>query len=81
MKIFYLDDENGTFLSTDGRRRFVRLVGGEVLSYIKENRFQKVYFFTTSTEEELGDLVLIEIPEASVSKFRKGFTDHVYLSF
>lgn len=79
LKIFYLDDENGTFLSTDGRRRFCRLVGGEVLSYIKENRFQKVYFFTTSTEEELGDLVLIEIPEASVSKFRKEMNHKNYL--
>ena len=80
MKIFFLDDENGTFLSTDGRRRFVRLVGSEVLSYIKENRFQKVYFFTTSTEEELGDLVLIEIPEGSVPKFRKEMNRKNYLS-
>ena len=80
MKIFYLDDENGTFLSTDGRRRFVRLVGGEVLSYIKENRPQEVYFFTTTTEEESGDLVFVEIPEDSVSKFRKDINHENYMN-
>lgn len=80
MKIFYLDDENGSFLSTDGRRRFVRLVGGEVISFIKENRTKEVYFFATTTEEESGDSVFVEIPEESLSKFRKEINHENYMN-
>lgn len=80
MKIYYLEDEKGNYLSSNGKRRFVRLVGSEVLSYIEENRSQNVYFYTTTTEEDLGDSVFVEIPKDKVSMYRSQIYHDQYLA-
>ena len=50
-----------------------------MISFIKENRTKEVYFFTTTTEEETGDFVFVEIPEESASKIRSDLNREKYV--
>ena len=38
MSIYYFENENGTFFSEDGKRRFIRLSGKEAYDYMRENK-------------------------------------------
>ena len=72
MKIVYIEDENGEVFSEDKKRRFTRLVGTEAYEYLKSAEGKNKVFFKTGTEEESGDLVLVEAPDnqkASVRSF------------
>ena len=77
MKIFYIEDENGKYYSSDGKRRFTKMTGLEAREYLiaerKAGRNRK--FLLTETEErdidELFDEIYVEIPTGSVSRFRK----------
>ena len=60
MKIVYIEDENGEVFSEDKKRRFTRLVGTEAYEYLKSAEGKNKVFFKTDTEEESGDLVLVE---------------------
>ena len=51
MSIYYFENENGTFFSEDGKRRFIRLSGKEAYAYIREHKTEDVYFVQTVTDE------------------------------
>lgn len=77
MKIFYIEDPNGEYYSTDGKRRFTKMTGDEARIFLKkERKAGKIRkFLLTETEErdgdELYDEIHVEIPMDSVSIFRK----------
>lgn len=80
MKIFYIEDENGNYYSADRRRRFIRLTGKEAYLFLRKHRTKTAYFYPTTTEEEAGNKVLIEIPEKSVPRFRKEMNHEKYIA-
>ena len=56
MSIYYFENENGTFFSEDGKRRFIRLSGKEAYDYMRENKSGDSYFVQTVTDDtEDGD--------------------------
>lgn len=77
MKIFFIEDENGEYYSTDGKRRFTKMTGDEARIFLKKERKagKNRKFLLTETEErdvdELYDEIYVEIPMDSVSIFRK----------
>ena len=77
MKIFFIEDENGDYYSTDGNRRFTKMTGDEARIFLKKERKagRNRKFLLTETEErdvdELYDEIYVEIPMDSVSIFRK----------
>ena len=77
MKIFYIEDPNGEYYSTDGKRRFTKMNGLEAREYLRSERKagRNRKFLLTETEErdvdEFFDEIYVEIPTGSVSRFRK----------
>ena len=77
MKIFFIEDENGDYYSTDSNRRFTKMTGDEARIFLKKERKagRNRKFLLTETEErdvdELYDEIYVEIPMDSVSIFRK----------
>ena len=77
MKIFFIEDENGDYYSTDSNRRFTKMTGDEARIFLKKERKagRNRKFLLTETEErdvdELYDEIYVEIPMGSVSIFRK----------
>ena len=67
MSIFYFEDENGTFLSTNGERRFIRLRGKEAYAYINQRDDKVIYFEQTVTDEDNGELIFIEISKEKIN--------------
>lgn len=79
MKIFYIENENGNYFSTNRKRRFIRLVGEEAFQYLKKHRSQIAYFYPTTTEESGGNLVFVEISEEIASKTRSDLNHEKYV--
>ena len=77
LKIFFIEDENGDYYSTDGNRRFTKMTGDEARAFLKKERKagRNRKFLLTETEErdgdELYDEIYVEIPMDWVSIFRK----------
>lgn len=67
MSIFYFKDENGTFLSTNGERKFIRLRGKEAYKYINQRNDKVIYFEQTVTDEDNGELVFIEVSKEKIN--------------
>lgn len=71
MKIVFIEDVNGEFFSEDKKRRFTRLVGAEAYEYLKSAEGKSKHFYRTQTEEQDGDMVLVEVPLSKVKDVRK----------
>ena len=71
MSIYYIENENGTFLSPDGKRRFIRLRGKAACRYLSSPEGKQKRFFKTTTEESGGESVYIEIPPDKVTDARR----------
>ena len=73
MKVYFIEDENGEYYSTDKTRRFKRLAGKEAFEFLREERKQGIQrrFFQTESEEIDGaspfDEVNIEVSKGSIS--------------
>ena len=81
LSIYYFENENGTFFSEDGKRRFIRLSGKEAYDYMRENKSGDSYFVQTVTDDtEDGEKVFVEVPKSSVSVYRGGTYHAQYLS-
>lgn len=71
MSIFYIEDKNGTYLSEDRQRKFIRLQGKEAYEYLKSADGKGKRFLQTETEETGGEKVYVEIPKEYISIYRK----------
>ena len=69
MSIFYIEDKNGDFFSTDKKRRFIRLSGKAAYEYLSIHKGKRFYKLTP--EEENEDCVFVEIPKSKVGVTRK----------
>lgn len=80
MAIFYIENENGHFFSSDGMRRFMRLSGKAAYDYLSTEEGKQKYFMKTSAYEDGGELEWIEVPEALVSQHLKDKRREQYVS-
>lgn len=80
MAMYYIENENGTFLSEDGKRRFIRLCGREAYDYLRSAEGKKKRFMKTSTREDGGEEEYVEVPLAYMRKHRKDERHRQYVS-
>lgn len=78
MKYYFIDDDNGKFMSDDGKRCFSRLAGGEILPFFDSPRGKGVRF-VEQINEETGDLYFVEVPRQYLQEFRKEERHKQYL--
>ena len=69
MLIFFIEDNNGDYFSTDRKRRFIRLAGKAAYEYLSLHRGKRFYKLTS--EEDNEDNIFIEVPAFKVGKVRK----------
>ena len=79
MSIYYFENENGSFLSENGKRRFIRLSGNAAYEYMIKNRSKDLYFIQTVTNETDGEKVFVEVPKNAVSEVRRELNRKSYL--
>ena len=70
MRIFYIEDDNGQFFSTDRSRRFIRLTGNAAYRYLNSNGRDNTHFYKTTTEEDGGTEVFVEVPKDKLKTTR-----------
>ena len=80
MSIYYFENENGSFLSENGKRRFIRLSGNAAYEYMRTNRSKDMYFIQTVTKETDGEKVFVEVPKNAVPEVRREINHDNYLS-
>ena len=71
MRIFYIEDDNGQFFSTDRSRRFIRLTGNAAYRYLNSNGRKNTHFYKTTTEEDGGAEVFVEVPKDKLKTTRR----------
>lgn len=69
-KLYFIDDENGTYISEDGKRRFSMIPGTEIEEFFKTPRGNGVRFFEQEPENGIGDTLCVEIPKDQLKSFR-----------
>ncbi len=69
MSIYYIEDKNGDYFSTDRKKRFIRLSGKAAYEYLSAHRDKR--FYKLSPEDESEENVFIEVPTSKVSHIRK----------
>lgn len=69
MSIYFIEDKNGDFFSTDRKRRFSRLSGKAAYEYLSVHKGKRFYKLTSEKESE--DSVFIEISNSKISTIRK----------
>ena len=79
MKIFYIEHKNGNYYSTDRSRRFIRLTGRSAFKYLQEHKSGVHYFYPTTTKEDAGHQVFVEVKEESVPKIRQEINHEKYM--
>ncbi len=70
MSIFFIEDKNGDFFSTDGKRRFIRLSGKAAYDYLSIHKGKRFYKQTAENGDE--DSIFIEIPISKISNRLQG---------
>lgn len=61
IKVFYIEDENGSYISDDGAKRWTRLAGKELYDYLQTDKGKHTYFYTDTDED--GNCVGVEISD------------------
>ena len=79
MSIYYFENENGSFLSENGKRRFIRLSGNAAYEYMIKHRSKDLYFIQTVTNETDGEKVFVEVPKNAVSEVRRELNRKSYI--
>lgn len=80
MSIFFIEDKNGNYFSADGKRRFIKLSGQEAYRFLRSSRGKGRHFYKTTTEEEDGEKVFVEVPKQKQKKIRKSQRHEQYVS-
>lgn len=80
MAIYYIENENGNYLSGDGSRRFMKLSGRQAYEYLKSAEGQTKRFMRTSSHEEGGEEEFVEVPSAYIQQHRKQERHEQYVS-
>lgn len=70
IKIYYIEDKNGKYVSEDGTRRFTKLEGREAYTFLKTPKGKKKRFMRISSIED-NEEINIEVPSKEIKDFRK----------
>ncbi len=70
IKIYYIEDKNGKYVSEDGTRRFTKLEGREAYAFLKTPKGKKKRFMRISSIED-NEEINIEVPSKEIKAFRK----------
>ena len=61
IKVFYIEDNNGQYVSADGSKRWTRLTGQALYDFLQTERGKKTYFFVDTDDN--GDAIGVEITD------------------
>ena len=64
IKVFYIEDKNGQYVSADGTKRWTRLAGKALYEFLQTERGKNTYFFDETDEN--GVCVGVEISNAAL---------------
>lgn len=78
MAIFYIEHENGPYLSQDGKRRFIRLSGKRAYGYLKTAEGKRKRFMQTDVNEDGGE-VFVEVPPSHIPQHRRDERHEQYI--
>lgn len=59
IKVFYIEDKNGQYVSADGSKRWTRLTGQALYDFLQTERGKKTYFFVDTDDN--GVAIGVEI--------------------
>ena len=71
MKIYYIEDPNGTYASENGSRRFTRLEGKEAYDFLKSSMGQGRRFMKLVNIDSDDDEINIEVHSKNMKSIRK----------
>ena len=54
IKVFYIEDNNGQYVSADGSKRWTRLTGQALYDFLQTERGKKTYFVNTAARAALA---------------------------
>lgn len=80
LSIYYIENENGDYFSTDRKRRFIRLSGKEAYKYLKSKEGSGKRFYRLNAEDEREENIFVEVPSSIVSVIRKDERRNLYIS-
>lgn len=80
MAIYYIENENGSFASADGTRRFIKLSGKEALDYLRTEEGSKKRFMRTSRYEDGGEDEFVEVTPEYLKQHRREERRKQYVS-
>lgn len=61
IKVFYIEDNNGQYISADGSKRWIRLTGQALYDFLQTERGKKTYFFVDTDDN--GVAIGVEITD------------------
>lgn len=64
-KVFYIEDENGKYISEDGSKRWTRLTGQALYNFLQTEKGKNTYFFVDTDDN--GVAIGVEISDAKLS--------------
>ena len=74
IKVFYIEDKNGQYVSADGSKRWTRLTGQALYDFLQTERGKKTYFFVDTDDN--GVAIGVEIRNTEVASELKGNKNH-----
>lgn len=80
MSIFYIENENGSFASANGARRFIRLTGKAAYDYLKSEDGKRKRFMRTSRHEDGGEEEFVEVTPEYLKRHRMEERREQYIS-
>ena len=80
MKIYYIEDQNGKYASTDGSRRFTRLEGKAAYDFLKSPMGQGRRFMKLVNIDSDEDEINVEVHSNEMKSFRRYERREQYVS-
>lgn len=74
IKVFYIEDKNGQYVSADGSKRWTRLTGQALYDFLQTERGKKTYFFVDT--DDSGVAIGVEIRNAELTSKLKSDKNH-----
>ena len=67
IKVFYIEDNNGQYVSADGSKRWTRLTGQALYDFLQTERGKKTYFFVDTDDNGIAIGVEISDKEQQIA--------------
>lgn len=71
MAIYYYDDPNGKYASTDGTRKFTKVSGKAAYDFLKTPEGKTKRFMKVTDSEDGGEDVFVELQPKDIPEYRK----------